>query len=189
MKFGKKVVSLAAGLALVAGAGMAATPAQAAPKVSGKTDVSLRKDLPKAFFDAIVALKPAKYSKYQVSFPVTGADGNTITHSGGVGFKTVQGTQLDITNPVMTVDPAAKTASVVFTTASFGPIEIFGAKNMKIVSQKTDKKKKTTTVVWEGNATLTANAIIVNVLNGALGVKLTPGQGVGRIKTTIVTKN
>jgi hypothetical protein len=188
MNLTKKLVSVAAGVALVAGVGLAAAPAQAAPKVTGKTDVSLRKNLPKAFFDALVPLKPAKYAKYQVSFPVTGADGEAVTHSGGVGFKTLAGTQLDITDPVMSVDPVAKTASIVFTTATFGPVEIFGAKNMKIVSEKKDKKKKTTTVVWQGNATLTSNPLLVDVLNGSLGVKLVPGQGVGTIRTTIITK-
>jgi hypothetical protein len=59
---------------------------------------------------------------------------------------------------------------------------------MKIVSEKKDKKKKTTTVVWQGNATLTSNPFLVDVLNGSLGVKLVPGQGVGTIRTTIITK-
>ena len=188
MNLAKKLVSVAAGVALVAGVGLAAAPANASTKVSGKTEVSLRKDLPKAFFDAIVAIKPAQYAKLRVSFPVTGADGAVVTHSGGLGLKTIAGTQLDITNPVMTVDPAAKTASIVFSTPTLGPQEIFGAKNFKIVSQKKDKKRKTTTTVWQGNATLTSNATVVAVLNQSLGVQLTPGQGIGRIKTTIVSR-
>lgn len=189
MNLAKKLVSVAAGVALVAGMGaVAATPAAAKTKVSGKTDVSLRKDLPKAFYDAIVPLKPAKYAKFQVSFPVTGADGVVVTHSGGLGFKTLAGTQLDITDPVLTVDPVAKTASIVFSTATFGPVEIFAAKNFKIVSEKKNKKKKTTTVIWQGNATLTTNPILVDVLNQSLGVQLTPGQGIGRIRTTIINK-
>ena len=97
MNLGKKIVSVAAGVALIAGAGaMAATPATASGKsgIGGTTIIEVPLALVGAAQAAGVTIAPIAPSKAQatsdlvgVTFPITGpADDGALFHKGGLSF-------------------------------------------------------------------------------------------------------
>lgn len=97
MNLSKKIISVAAGVALVAGAGaMAATPATASGKsgIGGTTIIEVPLALVGAAQAAGVTIAPIAPSKAQatselvgVTFPITGpADDGALFHKGGLSF-------------------------------------------------------------------------------------------------------
>jgi len=97
MNLSKKIVSVAAGVALIAGAGaMAATPATASGKsgIGGTTIIEVPLALVGAAQAAGVTIAPIAPSKAQatsdlvgVTFPITGpADDGALFHRGGLSF-------------------------------------------------------------------------------------------------------
>jgi len=178
MNLGKKLVSLAAGVALVAGAGLVATaPASAAGKVSGTTVATFDKQFA-PLIAALTVIPPAKAQGTKLSFPVTGRTGTTVTHSGGIevgGFPA--------TNPSITLTAATKTSTITFLVGG-NPLELFTSDNIKVT---TNKKAKTTT--WKGVLRLTSNQDVVDLLKGLLAIDtLTPGMKLGSITTTVKSK-
>lgn len=126
MNLSKKVISVAAAAALVAGAGaMAATPATAASKakVGGETIITVPLALVGAASAAGVTIAPVAPSRAQattdvvgVTFPVTGpAMDGVVHHRGGLSFASANtGITLTATKPQIeyATSPAADTASI-----------------------------------------------------------------------------
>lgn len=183
MSLTKKIVSVAAGVALIAGAGaIAASPVSASKDkttYSGKTVISFDKALAPVVA-SIVVVAPATKSGTMLGFPVTGIGGDGgVLHSGGI---TIGG--IEALNPVITTNADGKTATVSLS-VSGNPIPVFTIKHWK--PGKPSKKGKATTTVWRGDLHMTDNQAIVDVLNGAIGQAVfTPDQGLGQIRTTIV---
>lgn len=177
MNFTKKLVSVAAGVALVAGVGMAAAPAATAKTTySGTTLISFKKSLAPVAA-AIVAVKPAKASGTKLTFPVSNVKGKDVFHKGAIKIATVE-----VSDPVITIG-AGNTATITLTSALLGPIALFDVKHFKNSSKNKNKQ------VWQGDLHLTTNTIYVDALNAAVGQDVfTPGMGLGQIRTTINIK-
>jgi len=177
MNLAKKLVSVAAGVALVAGMGaVAATPAQAKAKSKGTTVISFDKKLAPVVA-GIVPVAPAKKSGTQLSFPVSKVQGNGVEHKGGIKIGA-----LEATNPVIIIDTENSTA-VINVTVAGNALPLFTIKNFKI--RKQTKKQQ----LWQGFLHLTDNQLIVDALNGAVGqVVFQPAMGLGQIRTTINLK-
>ena len=177
MKFTQKLLSVAAGVALVAGVGAAgAAPALAADKVTGKTVISFKKDLAPVV-KGIAVVAPAKKSTkpLQISFPVTGDEGIAVQHSGAIKIGAVVAS-----NPQIVF--GEKKVEVVFTVGD-KEYPLFFIKKWK---QTEDSAKKQ---VWRGFLHVTDNAEIVQLLNSAAGARVfEPGLGLGQIRTTINMK-
>ena len=174
MKLSKKLVGLAAAVALVAAPAVVAAPAQAAPKakVTGTTLISFKKQYA-GIVKLITPIAPAKFIGSKMSFPVSGAKGNVVNHGGGI---TVGG--VPATNPVITTNAKARTATITFVIGG-NATELFTIKHWK---SKADGKG----TAWQGDLHLTTNATIVATLNQLLGIdSLTPGLGLGQIRTTL----
>ncbi|MBM3689842.1 MAG: hypothetical protein FJW80_09375 [Actinobacteria bacterium] len=176
MNFTKKLVSVAAGVALVAGVGMAAAPAATAKTTySGTTLISFDKKLA-TVVGGIVAVTPAKKSGTKLTFPVTNVKGTMVYHKGAIKVGAVE-----VSDPVIVIG-ANDTASITVTSA-LGSIELFTIKNFKI---RTQSKKQQ---VWQGFLHLTTNTLVVDTLNSAVGADVfTPDMGLGQIRTTINIK-
>lgn len=175
MNFSKKIVSVAAAAALVAGAGaMAATPATAAKKkYSGTTVISFDKALA-PIVAGIVPVLPAKVDATRLSFPVTNVKGNSVSHSGGIKIGPTEAK-----NPIIVIGEN-NTASITLEVVGLARAEIFTIKNFKI--RKQSKKQQ----VWQGFLHLTSNPAIVEALNASAGAAVfTPDMGLGQIRTTI----
>jgi len=178
MNLGKKIISVAAAAALVAGAGaMAATPAAAKTKYSGSTVLTFDKKLA-PIVSGIVRIKPAKGKGARISFPVTGvADGGAIIHKGGIGVGAVE-----VSDPVIVIDEPNNSARILVTLAG-GAIELFTVRNFKA------KKSTAKMELWQGALRLTSNEFVVEALNDAVGKPaFRPGMAMGKIKTTIKIK-
>ena len=179
MNLGKKIVSVVAGVALVAGAGaIAAAPAQAKPKptTKGITVISFDKALAPVVA-GIVPVAPAKKDGTRLSFPVSKVVGNGVEHKGGIKIGA-----LEASNPVILIDTENSTA-VVNVTVAGNALPLFSIKNFKI---GTDNKKQQ---VWQGFLHLTDNQLVVDALNAAVGQAVfTPDMGLGEIRTTINKK-
>jgi len=176
MNLTKKIVSLAAAVTLVAGAGaMAASPAIAKPKpkTKGITVISFDKALAPVVA-GIVPVAPAKKTGTQLSFPVSKVVGNGVEHKGGIKIGA-----LEASNPVILIDTENSTAAINVTVAG-NALPLFTIKNFKI---RTDNKKQQ---VWQGFLHMTDNQLVVDALNGAVGQAVfTPDMGLGQIRTTI----
>ena len=176
MNLTKKIVSLAAAVTLVAGAGaMAASPAIAKPKpkTKGITVISFKKELAPVVA-GIVPVAPAKKTGTQLSFPVSKVTGNGVEHKGGIKIGA-----LEASNPVIIIDTENSTAAINVTVAG-NALPLFTIKNFKI---RTDTKKQQ---VWQGFLHMTDNQLVVDALNGAVGQAVfTPDMGLGQIRTTI----
>jgi len=179
MNLAKKLVGVAAGVALVAGVGMGAAPAATAKTTySGTTLISFKKSLAPVV-KGIVAVKPAKIAGTKLTFPVTNVTtkGTVVLHKGAVKIGAVE-----VSDPVLTVD-AAKKAATVTVTSALGPIELFTVKHFKMTSES--KKQQ----VWQGDLHLTTNTLVVDTLNSAVGADVfSPGMGLGQLRTTINIK-
>jgi hypothetical protein len=174
MNLGKKIVSVVAGVALVAGAGaMAAAPAQAKPKTKGITVISFDKKLAPAL-TKIIAVSPAKKSGTQLSFPVSKVVGDGVEHKGAIEIG-----GLVASNPIIIIDTENSTA-VINLSVGGNPLELFTIKNFKIRSDNAKQQR------WQGFLHLTSSQAIVDALNGAAGTTaFKPGMGLGQIRTTI----
>ncbi len=174
MNLTKKIVSLAAAAALVAGAGaIAATPASAKPKTKGITVISFDKALAPVVA-GIVPVAPAKKTGTQLSFPVSKVTGNGVEHKGAIKIGA-----LEASNPVIIIDTENSTA-VINVSVAGNALPLFSIKNFKI--RKDDKKQQ----VWQGFLHLTDNQLVVDALNAAVGQPVfTPDMGLGQIRTTI----
>jgi len=179
MNLGKKIVSVVAGVALVAGAGaIAAAPAQAKPKpkpkVTGTTIISFDKTLAPVVA-GIVPVAPAKKTGTQLSFPVYKVVGLAVDHRGAFKIGT-----LEASNPVISYVDTANATAIVIVTVGGNPLPLFSIKNFKIRSETK------TRVIWQGFLHLSDNQAIVDALNGAVGQAVfTPDMGLGQIRTTI----
>lgn len=203
MNFGKKLVSVAAGVALVAGVGMAATaPAQAKPKplpkTSGKTIIDFKPEIAVALVTAGIGIKataPAEFvttPKVMIGFPVTGVSGNGITHSGAVTFfSATNPTGITGENPIMTLNDD-KTATITLSVGG-NPVPLLVVKHDKLKYSKWSIDKSHAkwivkrTVDIGGPVHLTASQPIVDLLNGALGTtafKADMGLGAANTKVT-----
>jgi hypothetical protein len=200
MNFGKKLVSVAAGVALVAGAGLAASaPAQAKPlpKTGGKTIIDFKPEIVGALVGAgisITAGSPATLAttpKVILGFPVTGASGNGITHSGSVTFaSTANPAGIKGDNPVITLND--DNTATITVSVSGNPVPLLVVKHDKIkYSQwKIDKSHSKwivkRTVAIGGAVHLTSSQPIVDLLNSALGVTVFKADlGLGASRTTV----
>lgn len=195
MNFTKKLVSVAAGVALVAGVGLAAAPAQA--KINTKqsaTIISFKKDLVSALETQgiqITAQAPATWNpkKAEIRFPVTKVTSAGISHSGGITF-TKDGSPLTVTNPFIAT-PAGATSYDVLVTSALGEIPLLVLKRLKPTSTcKVDgshKKwiKKTTTRV-QATVHLTSNATVIATLQSLLSPAFTADLGLGAGRVTLV---
>ena len=179
MNLGKKIVSVVAGVALVAGAGaIAAAPAQAKPKpkTKGITVISFDKALAPVVA-GIVPVAPAKANGTQLSFPVSKVVGNGVEHKGAIKIGA-----LEASNPIILIDTENSTAVINLTVAG-NALPLFTIKNFKIREQ-TKKVQR-----WQGFLHLTDNQLVVDALNGAVGQAVfVPGMGLGQIRTTINQK-
>jgi hypothetical protein len=200
MNLSKKIISVAAGVALVAGAGLAASaPAQAKalPKTGGKTIIDFKPEVVGALVAAgitIEATAPATFvtsPKVMLGFPVTGATGDGITHSGSVTFKSTgnpAGIKGD--NPVITLND--DNTATITVSVSGNPVPLLVVKHDKIkYSQwKIDKSHAKwivkRTVAIGGAVHLTASQPIVDLLNSALSVTVFKADmGLGSSRTTV----
>lgn len=174
MKLRHALIATATAVALVAAPSIAAGPAQAAPeKASGTTLISFKKEYA-GIFKLVAPVKPAKFINSQLTFPVTGVDGDEVLHSGGIKISNTK-----FMNPTITVNADKKRATI---TMEFedGRIPVFYAKHFKIKADGVGGQ------VWQGNLHLTKNKTVVETLNLLLGVEsLTPGLGLGQIRVTI----
>ena len=183
MNFGKKLVSVAAGIALVAGAGIAAAapssaaaPAAKKTTYSGVTLISFDKALAPVAA-GIVAVAPAKKDGTRLSFPVTNVVGNGIEHSGAIKIGAVEAS-----NPVI-INNDNGTGTVNVTVAGT-VLPLFDIKNWKMRDSK--KQGKVTTQRWQGFLHMTTNQVVVDAINAAVGQAVfTAGMGLGQIRTTI----
>ena len=178
MKFGKKIVTLAATAALIAGPAIVATaPAQAAtPKASysGTTLISFKKQYAMVF-KKIAPVAPGKFIGSKMTFKVTNVTGAGVLNAGG--FKIGTATFVD---PVIKINQAKKTAKVYFYNSGVRHL-IMTAEHFKIKADGVDGQ------VWQGDAHLTKDKAVVEDLNYLLGTDiLTPNAGIGQIRVTIM---
>jgi len=176
VKLTHKIVGLAAAAALVAGAGLAAAPAatSATPSkaATGTTLISFKKEYA-SLVAGIAVVAPAKKNKNNLTFPVSDVTRNVVSHTGGITLGSVT-----ITDPKITINARAKTATIVFTTP-LGPLEIFTVKHLKT----TNSAKST---VHQGDLHLTANQQTVDTLNAVVGAAVfTPDMRLGQIRITV----
>jgi len=197
MNLTKKIVSVAAGVALVAGVGLAAAPAQA--KINTKTSattISFKKDLIsglEAQGIQISAKAPATWnsSKAEIRFPVTKVAGTTISHAGSLVF-TKGATVIEAANPTILATAGATEFVVTATTALGADTPLMVLKNLKpSTSCKVDSQhkknwiKKTTTRI-QANVHLTSDPNVIGALQGLLSPALTPDLGLGAGRVTLV---
>lgn len=203
MKLGTKIVSVAAGVALAAGASMAVTvpagaaPSKPLPKTSGKTIIDFKPEVVVELVKAgisIEATAPATFvttPKVMLGFPVTGTQGNGISHSGSVTFKST-GNPAGVTgsNPAITLNDN-KTASVAITVAGIpDPVTVFTVKHNGVKYSKWKIDKTHTKWVVKRTLSLRGDVHLApgadQLLNAALVTTVfTPDLGLGASRTTI----
>lgn len=203
MSLTKKIVSVAAGVALVAGAGaIAASPVSASshkalPKTTGKTIIDLKPEIAAALAGAGIGIRataPATFvtnPKVMIGFPVTGVKGNGISHSGAITFYSgANTTGVTGENPIITLNDD-KTATITLS-VSGSPIPLLYTKHegVKYSSWKIDKSHSKwvvkRTVALAGDVHLTTNKAIVDLLNNALGTTaFVADLGLGTTRTTV----
>lgn len=174
MHISRKLVSIAAGVTLVAGVGMAAAPAASAKtKYSGTTEITLNQKVLQPFADAIAIIRPATSIRRGVSFPVTGVSSPEVFHRGALEVGDIR-----VSNPVIVVGD--NNTAIVTATSPLGQVELFTIKKFSI---RSDTRKQQ---VWKGNLHLTTNQTVVDLLNASGETDVfTPGMRMGAIKTTI----
>lgn len=197
MNLAKKLVSVAAGVALVAGASLAAAPASQAKinKKNSATIISFKKDLVsglEAQGIQISAQAPATWDpkKALIRFPITKVATDGISHSGGLIF-TKNGSPLLVTNPFIATPPGATEYNVLVETATFGQIPLLVLKKPKATeSCKVDGQKKKnwikkTTTRVQANVHLTSNETVISTLQALLSPAFTADLGLGAGRVTI----
>jgi predicted secreted protein len=197
MNLAKKLVSVAAGMALVAGVGLAAAPAQA--KVNTKksaTIISFKKDLVAGLSAqgiVISAKAPATWNAKtgQIRFPVTKVTDDAIFHSGSLVF-TKGATVIEAANPTI-ITPTPMPANgfpVTATTALGADTPLLNLKSPKPSSTcKVDKQHKKwikkTTLRVQAFVHLTSDPNVIGALQGLLSPAFTADMGLGAGRVTI----
>jgi len=206
MNLGRKIISVAAAAALIAGAGtLAAAPAAAKTKLIKKgssTTITFDKAILGALSQSgitVSAEKPAKWNaaKGQITFPVTGvADGGAIIHSGGLTFTKDGGAPLTVTDPVIVPAPEGGRAEILVSSElTPDPIPLLVLKDLtgKAKGKVTGKSKKwlkKCTYRAQGQVHLTSNELVIGILQSLLSpaftadLKLGAGVNVLVIETT-----
>ena len=197
MNLAKKLVSVAAGVALVAGASLAAAPASQAKinKKNSATIISFKKDLVsglEAQGIQISAQAPATWNsaKAEIRFPVTKVTSDGISHSGGITF-TKDGNPLTVTNPFIAT-PTGATSYEVLVTSALGEIPLLVLKNLKpkttckVDGQKKKNWIKKTTTRVQANVHLTSNETVISTLQALLSPAFTADLGLGAGRVTLV---
>lgn len=202
MNLGKKLVSVAAAAALVAGAGaLAATPATAAAKakVGGTTIITVPLALVGAAGQAGVAISPIAPSQADatmdtvgVTFPVTGpAMDGVLHHTGGLSFAssntqitltatkpqiewaTSGGTTASITVEINGVPSASPFAALNGTRIPIFTVNDFAMKGKWGKATKAGKAwKQTYTTTMTGNVIIVDNQTVVDAVNGFMGAAI-----------------
>lgn len=197
MKFGKKLVSLAAATALVAGVGLAAAaPASAkAGKVGGSTTIAVSAATATQFQNAMVTLaitNGGKVAGRNLQFNVTSIGDGFVQHSGTLSFIKDGASVLDVSNPILgwpTDQPLSTATLAVTTPLGPDPVPVFNVKNFKSNTKvKVNKKKKTrtSTTIYRGNVHLSTIPVVADYLNGTLGTSFAPDANFGTIQTRVV---
>lgn len=202
MNLGKKLVSVIAGVSLVAGAGvLAATPATAAAKakVGGETIITVPLALIGAAGQAGVSITPIEPSRAQattdvvgVTFPATGpAMDGVLHHRGGLSFAS-SNTQITLTATKPQIEWATSggnTASITveingvpaaspFAALNGTRIPIFTVNDFVIKGKwgkatKAGKAwKQTYTTTMTGDVTIVDNQTVVDAVNGFMGAAI-----------------
>jgi len=202
MNLGKKLVSVAAGVALVAGAGaMAATPASASAKakVGGTTVITVPLALVGAAGAAGVAIAPiapsgadATTDSVGVTFPITGpAEDGVLNHRGGLSFAssntqitltatkpkiewaTSGGDTASITVEINGVPAASPFAALNGTRIPIFTVNDFAMKGKWGKATKAGKAwKQTYTSVMTGDVVIVDNQTVVDAVNGFMGAAI-----------------
>lgn len=199
MKFGKKLVSLAAATALVAGVGLAAAaPASAKPKVTtkGTTTIKLAPAVGQLLASVGVTVQvtsPGKASGLNLTFPIKPpVRGNVINHNGDLVFSKGGVPALTVPSPTIKLTDIPAGTGVVTAVIAGNELTVFELSGLKSkTTTKTDKKKKTrtSTTIWRGNVALTSDAGLVSLLNSILGLPdgtLQPGAPLGTVQAKII---
>ena len=197
MNLAKKLVSVAAGVALVAGASLAAAPASQAKinKKNSATIISFKKDLVSALETQgiqISAQAPATWDpkKALIRFPITKVVTDGISHSGGLIF-TKNGSPLLVTNPFIATPPGATEYNVLVETATFGQIPLLvlkkpkASESCKVDGQHKKKWIKKTTTRIQAFAHFTSDPTIVAALQQLVSPLIEADLGVGQGRVTI----
>lgn len=199
MKLSKKILSLAAATALVAGAGaMAATPATAKlDKKKSATIISFKKDLVTALETQGIQISVSgaatwNSSKAQVRFPVTKVTDDAISHSGTLVF-TKGETVINIENPtVLTPVPVPELGLPVTATTALGVVPVMNLKHAKVKencsvnkNKKTKKFTKKVTTRIQADVHLTSDPNVIGALQALLGPAFTADLGLGQSRTTL----
>jgi hypothetical protein len=198
MNLAKKLVSVAAGVALVAGASLAAAPAQA--KVNTKnsaTIISFKKDLVDGLAAqgiVITAKAPATWDpqKRQIRFPITKVTDDAVFHSGGLVF-TKGATVIEASNPtIVTPTPVPADGFPVTATTALGEnTPLLNLKSpkptttCKVDSQHKKKWIKKTTLRVQAFVHLTSDPNVIGALQGLLSPAFTADLGLGAGRVTI----
>jgi predicted secreted protein len=196
MNLAKKLVSVAAGVALVAGVGLAAAPASAKiNKKNSATIISFKKDLVSALETQgiqISAQAPATWDpkKALIRFPVTKVTSEGISHSGGLIF-TKNGAPLLVTDPFIATPAGATEFNVLVNTATFGQIPLLvlktpkASESCKVDGSKKKKWIKKTTTRIKAFAHFTSDPTIVAALQQLVSPLIEADLGVGQGRVTI----
>jgi hypothetical protein len=209
MHVGKKIVSIAAAAALVAGAGaLTAAPASAkvkAPTVTGSTDLTVPLTVVTDAMAQGVTISPiapaqvlATMETATLEFPVRYRRGDGIIgHRGGLSFASDNtGITIGLTNPDITWGTGqfpVQRAQVSFTNKLNGAIvTILDVRNIDITSKlgkpvKDGKSgwKRTDRVTFTGDAFIVNNPVAVKVFNEAMDAEIfTPGMAFGTIDSS-----
>lgn len=198
MNLTKKLVSVAAGVALVAGVGLVGS-APATAKINKKnsaTIISFKKDLVSGLATQgiqISAKAPATWDskKAQIRFPVTKVTDDAISHSGTLVF-TKGATVIEASNPtILTPTPVpADGFPVTATTALGANTPLLNLKKPKPTERcKVDgqhkKWIKKTTLRVQAFVHLTSDPNVIGALQGLLSPAFEADLGLGAGRVTI----
>lgn len=211
MRITTKIVGVAAATALIAGAGLAAAPAQAktTSKVAGSTGITVPIDLITAAAGAgvtVAPIAPATASAISgaviLGFPVARpTEDGVLPHKGGFSLSTSAMT-LTVSQPSITYATSGATTAQIsgivggipdgnpFAGLNGKPATLFDVSNFVIkntVSKVTGKGKswkRVYTQTMTGDVKVVNNQAVVDIVNGLLGVPLfQPGMDFGSLNT------
>lgn len=177
MRMHARLLAGVTGLVLLAGLGTMgmASPASAG-RTSGLTVMSIKQEFA-PLVKEITVIPPAKkaMNPLQFSFPVTGAKGIGIQHSGGIQIGKFIASNPEIVMGDKRVDVAFQVRE-----REFPLLMITGWKKVS-----STQKKQT----WKGTLRITDDALVVALLNRAAGRDVfKPGVTIGQIQTMLTTK-
>ena len=202
MNFAKRVVSVAAAAALIAGVGTAvASPASAKIKrtVSGGTVIEVPLALVSGAGDAGVAITPIKPAAAEATSEVVGiafpaqmpkTDG-VLPHRGGLSFASANtGVTLTFKNPSITYPTSGGDTAVIsgtiggipadnpLATLNGKPVDLLDVKNFTVewkigkVKKVGKKYEKVLTQTMSGDVLVSSNGLIIDGVNALMGAPL-----------------